>query len=85
MLNIFKIYFNKDDQFTSKMAIPTEKFLNFVNLILTTTWFTFNSKFYKQTDGGAMGRLASSTTAEVYMQAYEQTAIYMALHPSKVW
>ena len=28
---------------------------------------------------------ASSTTAEIYMQAYECTAINMALHPPKVW
>ena len=28
---------------------------------------------------------ASSTTAEIYMQAYERTAITTALHPSKVW
>ena len=28
---------------------------------------------------------ASSTTAEIYMQAYERTAITTALHPPKVW
>ena len=32
-----------------------------------------------------MGGPASSTTAEIYMQAYERTAITMALHPPKVW
>ena len=28
---------------------------------------------------------ASSITAEIYMQAYECTAITLALHPPKVW
>ena len=28
---------------------------------------------------------ASSTTAEIYMQAHESTAISTALHPPKVW
>ena len=28
---------------------------------------------------------ASSTTAEIYMQSYERTAITTALHPLKVW
>ena len=28
---------------------------------------------------------ASSTKAEIYMQAYEHTAISTALHPPKVW
>ena len=32
-----------------------------------------------------MGGPASSTTAEMYMQTYERTAITMALHPPKVW
>ena len=32
-----------------------------------------------------MGGPASSTTAEIYMQAYERTAITAALHPPKVW
>ena len=32
-----------------------------------------------------MGGPASSTTAEIYMQAHESTAISAALHPPKVW
>ena len=32
-----------------------------------------------------MGGPASSTTAEIYMQAYERTAITKALHPPKIW
>ena len=65
--------------------MPQDKFLDLVHLVLKTTWYTFNSQFYQQTDGVAMGGPASSTTTEIYMQAYECTAITMALHPSKVW
>ena len=32
-----------------------------------------------------MAGLAYSTTAEIYMQGYERTAITTALHPPKVW
>ena len=32
-----------------------------------------------------MGGPASSTTAEIYIQAYERTVIITALHPPKVW
>ena len=84
-LNIIKDYVNNDDQFTRKTAIPQDKFLDLVHLVLTTTWYTFNSPFYQQTDGVAMGDLVSSTTAEIYMQAYECKAITMALQPPKVW
>ena len=84
-LNIIKDYVNNDDQFARKTAIPQNKFLDLVHLVLTTTWYTFNSQFYQQTDGLAMGGPAFSTTAEIYMQAYERTAITTALHPPKVW
>ena len=51
------------------MAIPQDKFLCLVNLVLTTTWYIF--KFYQQTDDVAIGGPASSTAAEIYMQAHE--------------
>ena len=83
-LNIIKDYVNNDDQFTRKTAISQNKFLDLVNLVLTTTWYTSNSQFYEQTDGVAMGGPASSTTTEIYMQGHERTAISTALHPPKV-
>ena len=67
------------------MAKPQDKFLDLVHLVLITTWYTFHSQFYQQTNGVAMGGPASSPTAEIYMQAYKRTAITTALHPSNVW
>ena len=84
-LNIIKDYVNSDDQFIRKTAIPQGKFLDLVHLVLRTTWYTFNCQFHQKTDGIAMGGSASSTTAEIYMQVYERTAITTALHPPKVW
>ena len=82
-LNIIKDYVNNDDQFTSKTTIPQDKFLDLANLVLTTTWYTFNSQFYQRTGGVTMGGPVFSTTAEIYMQAHERTAISTALHPQK--
>ena len=42
MLNIIKDYVFNNDQYTRKMAIPEDKFLDLVNLVLATTWHTFN-------------------------------------------
>ena len=68
-----------------KKAISQNKFLDLVHLVSTTTWYSFNSQFYQQTDDIATGGPASSTTAEIYMQAYERTAISTALQPPKDW
>ena len=57
-----------DDQFSGKTAIAQDKFLNLVNLVLKTTWYTFNSHFFKQSDGVAMGAPAFKTTTEISMQ-----------------
>ena len=84
-LNIIKDYVNNDDQFTRKTAICRDKFLDLVKIILPTTCYTFNFQFYQQTDGVAVGRLASLTTSEIYMQAHEQTSISTALNPPKAW
>ena len=47
-----------------------DKFLDLVNLVLTTTWYNFRCQFYQRTDGVTMGGLASSITAEIYMQVH---------------
>ena len=39
-LNIIKDYSHSDDQFARKTAISKDKFLDVVNLVLTTTWYT---------------------------------------------
>ena len=72
-LNIIKDYVNNDDRFTSKTAIP----LDLDNLVLTTTWYTFNYHFYQQTDGVAMGGPSSSTTAEIYIQTLIKVLQYL--------
>ena len=46
-------YVNNNDQLIGKMSITQHKFLDLVNLVLATTWQTFNPQFYQQTDGVA--------------------------------
>ena len=68
LLNKIKNYVNNGDKFTRKMAILEDKFLDLVNLLLTTTWYSFNPQFCQEIDGVEIGGSASSTTAEIYMQ-----------------
>ena len=53
MLNL-KIFFNNDNQFSRITTILQGKFLDLVNLVLTTFWYTFNCQFCEQTDDVAM-------------------------------
>ena len=45
-LNIMNDYVNNDYQFTTKAVIPQDKFSDLIHLVLTTTWYTFDSQFY---------------------------------------
>ena len=49
-------------------ALKDSKFID--NKFYYYIWYTFNSPFYQQTDDIAMGRQASSTTKEIYIQTH---------------
>ena len=66
-LSIIKNYVDNSDQFTRKVAIPQDKFLDLVNLVLTTTWYIFNYNFYQKSHGVAIGGPAFQTTTEIYI------------------
>ena len=80
--NITKDYVNNDYHFTRNTDIRQGKFLDIVNLVLTTT---FNSQFYQHTDGVAMAGPASLTTAEISMRTCKLTAIFTELYPLNIW
>ena len=66
-LSIIKNYVDNSDQFTRKVAIPQDEFLDLVNLVLTTTWYIFNYNFYQKSHGVAIGGPAFQTTTEIYI------------------
>ena len=80
-LHIIKTYVIGDDQIIRKLAILQDKFPDLLYLVLTTTWYTFNSQFYQQIDSVTKGGITFSTTAEIYTQTYEQIAISTTPYP----
>ena len=84
-LLIVKDLLVNDPNLKRKMDIPAEDLLDITEFLLTKTWFLFNGKFLKQTDGVAMGGTASSVIAEIYLQTHKSTALTTTSHPSKVW
>jgi len=55
--------------------IPKEEFLNAINLVLHSTFFTFNNKFYKQTYGAPMGSPLSPIIADLFLQKLENDVL----------
>ena len=84
MLNILKDYVKNDDQFINRTAVPQEKFLDLVNLVLTTNWCTFDFQFYKRSEGVSMEEPASSITTKVYIKTHRKSAKSAVLHPRNI-
>ena len=56
-------------------TIPTKIITTFVALILTLNNFVFNSKFYLQIKGCAMGTICATAYANIFMAEFEQKYI----------
>jgi len=60
-------------QSTVKLPLPTEDIMDLVNLCLTSTYFQYNGKHYKQLHGTAMGSPVSVVVAEIVTQHVEES------------
>ena len=65
----------KYDQYLNK-TIPTKIITAFLALILTLNNFIFNSKFYLQIKGCAMGTICAPSYANIFMSEFEEKHIY---------
>ena len=59
-----------------KKTIPTKIITTFLALILTLNNFIFNSKFYLQIKGCAMGTICAPSYANIFMPEFEEKYIY---------
>ena len=65
-------------QSTVKLPLPTEDIMDLLNLCLTSTYFQYNGKHYKQLHGTAMGSPVSVVVAEIVMQHVDEVPLQLA-------
>lgn len=56
-------------------SLPLEEFLDAVRMTLTSTYFAYEEKFYRQVDGCAMGASISSVIAQLVLEDLEEAII----------
>ncbi|XP_072039173.1 uncharacterized protein [Amphiura filiformis] len=71
--SLLRVY-NKETGFN----LTSEDVVKLLDFILTTTYFTFRGKIYRQLFGTAMGSPVSPIAANIFMEALEQQAITTA-------
>ena len=59
---------------TVELPLPTDDIMDLLNLCLTSTYFQYNGRHYKQLHGTAMGSPDSVVVAEIVMQNIEEQA-----------
>ena len=62
-------------QSKAKLPLLTEDIMDLLNLCLTSTYFQYNGKHYKQLHGTAMGAPVSVVVTEIVMQHVEERAL----------
>ena len=72
-------------QSTDPLPLPTEDIMDLLNLCLTSTYFQYNGKHYKQLHGTAMGSPVSVVVAEIVMQNIEESALSTCRQTIPLW
>ena len=72
-------------QSTVKLPLPTEDIMDLLNLCLTSTYFQYNGKHYKQLHGTAMGSPVSVVVAEIVMQHVEERTLATCRQTIPLW
>ena len=71
--------------FTVEVPLPTDDITDLLNLCLTSTYFQYNGKHYKQLHGTAMGSPVSVAVAEIVMQNIEEQALAIYTRTVPLW
>ena len=70
---------------TVELPLPTSDIVELLNLCLTSTYFQYNGKHYKQLHGTAMGSPVSVVVAEIVMQNIEEQALAAYTRTVPLW
>ena len=73
------------ENFTVELVLPTDDILDLLNLCLTSTYFQYNGKHYKQLHGTAIGCPVSVVETGVVMQNILQHALATYTRTIPLW
>ena len=68
-----------------RTSLSIENILSLLEFCITSTYFSFQGKFFEQLEGATMGSPLSPIVANLYMKSFEVEAIRSAPHPPCLW
>ena len=76
---------HKDSGLKERTDLTPNIIIDFLKKCLTTTYFQYQDKFYKQREGAAMGSPLSPLIAYIFMEFFEELAIETAKDKPSLW
>jgi len=75
----------QDDTLDDRTAIPMPDICALTELCLRSAYLTFDSTFFEQVEGAAMGSPLSLVVANLFMEAFEERALESAVLRPRIW
>ena len=82
---IIKQRLEEDQELNQRASLSIDNITSLLEFCITSTYFSFQGKFYEQVEGAAMGSPLSPVVANLYMESFGVEAIRSAPHPPQLW
>ena len=84
-VNIIKKHLEEDKELHLRISVTVKHISCLLEFCLENTYFSFQSRFYEQTQGAAMGSPISPIVANLFKEDLEVQAISTSPTPPVLW
>ena len=84
-VEVIREMLKRDPKLSERTTLDADTIADLLSLCLKSTYFRYNSCYYEQKEGAAMGSPVSAVVANLYMEHFEQIALNSALHRPRLW
>ena len=84
-LEVVKRRLESDPTFPDRTTLNIDEFVKLLDMVVSSTYFTYDGQFYRQIHGAAMGSPVSPILCNLYMEDFETAALNSAPHKPAWW
>ena len=84
-INIIEKHLKEDKDLHSRTNMKIQHIMSLLRFCLNNSYFSFQGRFYQQTEGAAMGSPISPIVANLFMEDLEFQAIQTSSTPPALW